>query len=263
MNGPASNGTHPRFTLPTFEGPLDLLLQLIRENQVDIYDIPIAEITRQYLERLAQWRALDLTIAGEYLVMAATLLEIKSRMLLPKPATAPEEDEDPRTDLVERLLEYQRYLAALETFREWEAFRQRLFFRATTETIDDYVLPYDACKVRGEDLARILRRLLENAGVDTAEPVSAIVPRQRTNLRMKMAEILRALRGSLHGCTFGELVIGATSRLDVVMAFLALLELLRRGKVKVTQRRSEGPIHLCSVDIGEEPGPAISAELYQ
>src|SRR5438552_5345747 len=99
----------PSFKLAAFEGPLDLLLHLIRENRVDIYDIPIAEITQQYLDYLAEWESLDLAVAGEYIVMAATLLEIKSRMLLPKPPAPEEEYEDPRAELVERLLEYQRY----------------------------------------------------------------------------------------------------------------------------------------------------------
>src|ERR1051325_514372 len=106
----------PLFRLPVFEGPLDLLLHLIRENKLDIYDIPIAEITRQYLDYLAMMEMLDLTIAGEYLVIAATLLEIKSRMLLPRQAVAVEEgeEEDPRAELVEKLLEYQRYQGTVE-----------------------------------------------------------------------------------------------------------------------------------------------------
>src|SRR5579862_1587773 len=110
-----------RFRLPVFEGPLDLLLHLIRENRLDIYDIPIADIAQQYLDYLAMWESLDLAVAGEYLVMAATLLEIKSRMLLPTPppaAGADEEAEDPRAELVERLLEYQRFQGTVEALRQ-------------------------------------------------------------------------------------------------------------------------------------------------
>src|SRR5258708_7061299 len=100
-----------RFKLSVFEGPLDLLLHLIRENQIDIYDIPIADIAQQYLDYLTLWESLDLSIAGEFIVMAATLLEIKSRLLLPAPPKNTEdgEDDDPRAELVQRLLEYQRY----------------------------------------------------------------------------------------------------------------------------------------------------------
>src|SRR5258708_7788961 len=100
----------PQFRLPAFEGPLDLLLHLIRENKVDIYDIPIAEIARQYMDYLARWEELDLAVAGEYLVIAATLLEIKSRLLLPQPPPPEsDEDSDPRAELVQKLLEYQQY----------------------------------------------------------------------------------------------------------------------------------------------------------
>src|SRR5438105_1143289 len=107
---PISTSNAPQFRLPIFEGPLDLLLHLIREQELDIYDIPIAIITQQYLEYLNEWEALDLTVAGEYLVMAATLLEIKSRLLLPQPPKNEDDEiEDPRAELVERLLEYQRY----------------------------------------------------------------------------------------------------------------------------------------------------------
>src|SRR5687767_479554 len=95
-----ASATPLRFHLPIFEGPLDLLLHLIREHEIDIYDIPIAEITQQYLTYLEAWESMDLTVAGEYLVMAATLIEIKSRMLLPRPPTLEDEVEDPRAELV-------------------------------------------------------------------------------------------------------------------------------------------------------------------
>src|SRR5215470_2427171 len=121
----------PQFKLQVFEGPLDLLLHLIRENKIDIYDIPIAEITKQYLDYLAMMEMMDLAIAGEYLVIAATLLEIKSRMLLPLQIIAIEEgeEEDPRAELVEKLLEYQRYQGTVETLRGWEESRRMLYFR--------------------------------------------------------------------------------------------------------------------------------------
>src|SRR5690242_20124623 len=111
----------PHFKTPVWEGPLDLLLHLIRAHEVDIYDIPIAEITQQYLVTMELMEALDLAVAGEYVVMAATLIEIKSRMLLPQaPAQAGEEsEEDPRAELVARLLEYQQYQGTVETLRGW------------------------------------------------------------------------------------------------------------------------------------------------
>src|ERR1051325_3415358 len=120
----ASKTPMPHFKTPAFEGPLDLLLHLIRANQVDIYDIPIAEITQQYLDTLELMEELDLSIAGEYVVIAATLIEIKSRLLLPQPpASSEEEAEDPRAELVARLLEYQQYQGTGETLRGWAEVR--------------------------------------------------------------------------------------------------------------------------------------------
>lgn len=253
MTAAAGNGFRPTFRLPMFEGPLDLLLHLIRENEVDIYDIPIAEITRQYLEKLAEWQSLDLTVAGDYLVMAATLLEIKSRMLLPRPPAPEQEEQDPRAELVQRLLEYQRYVQAVETLRTWEAFRQQLHFRTQEANGEDYAIPVVATELEPADLARALRRLLENAGVQPTETVSAIVPHEKVSLKLKMAEILNALRHRPEGLSFADLVMSATDRREVVIAFLALLELLRRGRVRVIQRASCGAIRILRPKAEESP----------
>jgi len=241
----------PRFTLPTFEGPLDLLLQLIRENEVDIYDIPIAEITRQYLERLARWHDLDLTRAGDYLVMAATLLEIKSRMLLPKPDAGADDEPDPRAELVQRLVEYQRFADAVGSLRDWEEFRSRLHFRSALENPDDYRLPAEPGSLRGVDLARILESILDAAGVES-EAVSAVVPRQRVSLRLKMAEIMRAARAEPQGISFAGLIRDASELFDIVIAFLAVLELLRTGRVRVIQRRPLSDFRIAVRDEGEQ-----------
>lgn len=247
----------PRFTLPTYEGPLDLLLQLIRENEVDICDIPIAEITRQYLERLAQWQAMDLVVAGDYLVMAATLLEIKSRMLLPQPPPPEgEEADDPRAELVRRVLEYAMYAAAAEQFRSLEEHRARLFFRNAIEEPDDYVLPVQAGDLTAWELAAFLQRVLAGAGVQSAEPVTAIVPQQKVSLRLKMAEILRRVRRSETGIRFHELLDDAVELMEVVMAFLAVLELARTGRIRIQQRRPFGEVML----LPQEPGRAQDAD---
>src|ERR1700704_2656386 len=133
----------PHFKTPAFEGPLDLLLHLIRANQVDISDIPIAEITHQYLAMMDLFEELDLQVAGEYVLLAATLIEIKSRMLLPHPPPQPgdEPEEDPRAELVARLREYEQYQGTLETLRSWEEMRRSLFFRGAAENAEDYILP--------------------------------------------------------------------------------------------------------------------------
>jgi segregation and condensation protein A len=252
---PLSAASALRFKLPVFEGPLDLLLHLIRENRIDIYDIPIAEITQQYLEYLALWEALDLAIAGEYLVMAATLLEIKSRMLLPQPPPEEtgEEEEDPRAELVQRLLEYQKYQGTVETLREWEEYRRQLYFRGALENPDDYLLPLSEGVLNAGALLDALKRLLASAGVDE-EPVTAVVPRRRVNLRMKMAEVLRKVRAhfeqavspraNAEGLGFEALFELPCYRYDIVLTFLALLELLRLGRVRAEQRRPLGEITL-------------------
>jgi len=236
-----------RFKLSAFEGPLDLLLHLIRENRVDIYDIPIAEITQQYLDYLASWESLDLTIAGEYIVMAATLLEIKSRMLLPKPPAVEEEYEDPRAELVERLLEYQRYQGSIETLRLWEEERSRIHFRGTLENPEDYALPLGEGEMTADHLLHALKRLLESAGIGE-EPVTAVVQRRRVSLRMKMAEVLRKVRANPAGVVFETLFSEPWQRYEIVLTFLALLELLRMGRVRAQQKNPKGEIIISPVE---------------
>jgi len=232
-----------RFKLSVFEGPLDLLLHLIREHQVDIYDIPIATITEQYLEYLTLWESLDLAVAGEYLVMAATLVEIKSRLLLPALPSAEGEDEpeDPRAELVQKLLEYQRYQGTVETLREWEEFRRNLYFRGALENPDDYVLPTPEGEMSAAALVAALKRVLAAAGVDD-EPVSAVIPRRRVSLRMKMAELVRKVRPHPEGLGFTRLFELPCYRYEIVLTFLALLELLRLGRVSATQKGVEEEI---------------------
>jgi segregation and condensation protein A len=245
----------PHFKTPAFEGPLDLLLHLIRANEVDIYDIPIAEITRQYLEYMALFEALDLQIAGEYVVIAATLIEIKSRMLLPAPPPQPgdaENAEDPRAELVARLLEYQQYQSAVETFRTWEERRRLIFFRGALENRDDYILPVPESEARPDQLLQALHQLLAKAGVDD-RPVTSVTPRRRLSLRLKMAEILRRLAAHSDGLAFDALFDLPCPRYDIVITFLALLELLRLGRIHAEQKRPGETIWLT---LAAESSPA-------
>jgi segregation and condensation protein A len=241
----------PQFRLESFEGPLDLLLHLIRENRIDIHDIPIAEITKQYLDYLGEWEELDLTIAGEYLVMAATLLEIKSKMLLPQPPPAESaEEEDPRMELVQRLLEYQQFQGTVEAMREWEANRSRLFFRGALENPDDYSLPMSLGEMNGDQLLAALKRLLINSGIGE-QPITAVVPRRKVSLRLKMAEVLRKVRASVTGMEFEMLFDPPLNRYDIVLTFLSLLELLRMGRIRATQKKVLGEIKLFPIEVGE------------
>ncbi len=249
MNAATLNTHAPHFKIPTFEGPLDLLLQLIRTHQVEITDIPIAEITRQYLEHVAIIESLDLAEAGEYLVIAATLIEIKSRMLLPAPPPLPGEDEpeDPRAELVAKLLEYQMYQGTLETLREWEELRRRLYFRGAVENADDYLLPTPEGEATVSQLYLALHRLLTEAGVDE-RPVTSVTPRKRVSLRLKMLEIARRVaHAGSGGIAFESLFDLPCPRYDIVLTFLALLELLRGGRVRVDQQSVCGTIWLFGI----------------
>lgn len=230
--------------LPVFEGPLDLLLHLVRENKVPITDIPIATITDQYLEYLRMMEEMDLEIASEFLVMAATLLEMKSRMLLPKPPrdTSDEADEDPRAELAARLMEYQKYKALVETLQTWEAERKQWFFRSPDAPMPDYELPIPVGELKPLLLLRALERLLAEA-VDTPPP-AVLIPRKRLTLRLRMVEVWRRLQWAQDGLRFEQLLDAPFTKWEVLLTFLAVLELMRQGKVEARQDELFGAITL-------------------
>jgi segregation and condensation protein A len=222
--------------LPVFEGPLDLLLHLIRGNQIDITDIPIARITDEYFQVLTLLHELDLEVAGEFLVMAATLVYIKSRMLLPVEPSVDGEtvEEDPRTALVDMLLEYERFRAAAETLAVREDGQRLFFFRSTPLDIPP---GGGTLEVSLLDLLAAFREVLSR--VD-GQGVLTLVPRLVTTAE-RMVAILdqMALQGSV---TFEALFPSAVDRSLVIATFLALLELLRQGAVRVRQRVPFGEI---------------------
>ena len=240
----------PHFKTPAFEGPLDLLLHLIRANQVEISDIPIAEITQQYLVMMDLLEELDLQVAGEYVLLAATLIEIKSRMLLPQTGyplgaqASDDPEEDPRAELVARLREYQLYQGTVETLRTWEDLRRSLYFRGAADDTDDYVLPVPEGEATPIQLYRAIHRLLSEAGVEE-KPVTAVIPRRRLSLRLKMAEILRKVNAAgAAGLAFEGLFVVPCPRYDIVLTFLAMLELLRMLRVRAAQPGLYGSILL-------------------
>ena len=227
----------PLYKISSFEGPLDLLLHLIRANKVDISDIPIVEITRQYLQYVTLFESLDLAIAGEYVLMAATLIEIKSRLLLPKPPPVSGEDAeaDPRAELAARLREYELYQGTIEVFRSWEELRRLLYFRGSMGSADDYIMPISEGEASPVQLFQALQRLLTNAGVESVA-ITTITPRKRLSLRMKMAEILRKLNVAFpDSLEFESLLDLPCPKYDIVLTFLATLELLKACKVRVVQ----------------------------
>jgi segregation and condensation protein A len=233
-----SRSSLPPVTLPAVEGPLDLLLHLIREHRVDIADIPIAHITDQYLAYLREMEAMNLNVAGEFFLMAATLLEIKSRMLLPKPPRVDEGQDsgvDPRLELVQRLQDYERYKLFVETLADWETDRRALFFRGQGDYGGEYALPVGFGELSPGALLKALNRLLAEAGDDGSSTVTS-VRRQKMTLRLAMAALWRKVqRGGSAGILLEDCFEPPYVRLEIVMLFLALLELLRQGRVQAQQ----------------------------
>lgn len=227
-----------------FEGPLDLLLHLIRENKIDIYDIPIAEVTDQYLQYLTLMESLDLDIAGEFIVMAATLIEIKSKMLLPPDPTADEDEEqvDPRAELVERLIEYQRYKEAAEILKDLEVERQKVFTSGARNIEIDYA-PFLLKDVKPVDLIEALNRILSEVG-ESEEEVTTIT-RRRISVRMRMSEVWHRINEAAgQGVLFDDLFEEPRQRPEIVITFLAVLELLRLQKIVVRQDQMFGRIEI-------------------
>ena len=232
----------PRIQLPVFEGPLDLLLFLIRRDRIDIHDIPIAPITRQYVEYLELMRELNLDVAGEFMVMAATLIHIKSKMLVPVEPTeaeGAEEQEDPRDALVQRLLEFQRYKEAAGVLYA------KGQIRAATWTRPDAVLP--AFDDEGEemleaglfDLISAFKELLDRRKTLLAHEV----PGDGKSVEQRMNELVELVREG-QSIDFFELFASPRTKADMIVTFLALLELIRLKAVKVYQRGLFGAIRV-------------------
>jgi segregation and condensation protein A len=224
--------------LEAFEGPLDLLLYLIRRQNLDILDIPIAEITRQYMRYIELMRELQLELAGEYLLMAATLAEIKSRMLLPRPQSESGDDGlDPRAELVRRLQEYERFKQAaadIETLPRVD----RDTFPASVELGERRVvrlLP----EVTLQEMLVALKDVLERADMFAHHHVS----RERLSVRQRMSDVLGALRSQAF-VEFTRLFRPEEGRMGVTVTFSAILELLREGLLEIVQAEPFAPIHV-------------------
>lgn len=230
--GPVVRAPRPSvtFKLPRFEGPLDLLLHLIKRDEIDISNIPIAHITKQYLETLELMRQLDLEVAGEFLVMAATLMRIKAKMLLPVPKSDDDEDEgDPREELVQRLLEYRLYKEASETLKTQEGERRGLFERGMVPT-EDEAGPLPLAPATLFDLLEALNRVLARR----PERVVYEVRTEAYDIEDKMSFIARTVAedGRLR---FSTLMERARARMEIVVSFMALLELVKLGTIVVVQ----------------------------
>lgn len=226
-----------RVQLDIFEGPLDLLLHLIKKNEVSISDIPIAAITEQYLATLDLMETLNLDIAGEFLVMAATLIHIKSRMLLPAGDDEGEEEEgtDPREELVRRLLEYRRFKEAAEELEKREVLTRDVFVRQAV--VAEEVEPSAFREVSLFELVGALQRLLDRLPKDDAHEITL----DKITVREKMTLLLDVLRAE-GKVSFDSLFGAAKTRMEVIVTFLAMLELAKVRAIRIFQDELSGPI---------------------
>ncbi|MDH3615814.1 MAG: segregation/condensation protein A [Gammaproteobacteria bacterium] len=223
--------------LEAFEGPLDLLLYLIRRQNIDILDIPIAEITKQYVQYIELMHELQLELAGEYLLMAAMLAEIKSRMLLPRPVAEEEEEDDPRAELVRRLQEYERYKKAADDISELPRLERDVFV-ANADAPERKVVT----KLPDVTLKELL--LAFHDVLKRAEMFSNLhMQREPLSVRQRMSEILARIKASSF-TGFADLFDAEEGRMGVAVTFIAVLELLRESVIEVVQSEEFAPLHV-------------------
>ena len=234
--------------LQNFEGPFDLLFYLIEKNQIDIYDIPILEITEQYLDYLNAMQELDLDIASEFLVMAATLLHIKSRMLLPKREPLSEEgpeSSDPREELIIKLLEYKKYKECSTMLAEREKKWSGAYYKLP-EAIPE-IIEYEELELSPETLRicmiNVLKRYNEKMN-DVSKKMKRILNQEKVSLKAKVREILVFLKSGVRLCFSKLYNLREKSRLEVATGFLAALEVVREGRASIQQNVEFGEIYL-------------------
>jgi segregation and condensation protein A len=223
--------------LEAFEGPLDLLLYLIRRENLDITDIPVADITRQYIEYIELMQEMQLELVGEYLVMSAMLAEIKSRMLLPRPASCEEEEDDPRAELVRRLQEYERYKQAAEDLDALPRLGRDVF-QTSAEGPEQKVIKLPP-KVDLQDLISAFQEVMQRAAMFAHHHVQL----ESLSVRERMSSVLGKVSASRF-TSFTELFTVEEGRMGVVVSFLAVLELMKESLIELTQAEPFSPIHV-------------------
>ncbi len=231
--------------LDAFEGPLDLLLHLIKQFEIDIYDIPVAEITKQYTDYIHAMQKLELNIASEYLVMAATLVSIKSQMLLPKQEIDEEFDDymaDPREELVQRLIEYKKYKEAADKLEEKETDTMQLFTRSP---IIFKEVNYSQVVEKGDisiyDMLGALNKMLQRKKWEN--PLESKIYREEIPIEQRMDELMERVRDSSSGISFDQL-FPYESRSHIVITFIALLELMKENYVYCKQTDHLGSLYI-------------------
>ena len=244
--------------LPTFDGPLDLLLHLVRTNEVDLRNIPVAEICRQYHEYLVLMVEMDLEVAAEFLYVEALLVHVKSQLVLPRQtveAGAPAVD--PREELVRRLLEYRRYKTAAETFHEMESERLGLWARPTmkVEVAEGEEEDTDLSDVSLFDLLTFFKGAMER--YRTQHPPALEIAHTRFSIKQKMEEMVSLIRTGEGKAALSDVFRSLSGRAEAIAIFLAVLELLRLGWVRALQSEEFGEIYL------ESTGEDMSLENYE
>lgn len=240
--------------LEAFEGPLDLLLHLIDKNKVDIYDIPIVEITNQYMEYIHSMETEDLNVMSEFLLMASTLLDIKCRMLLPKEVNEEGEEEDPRQELVEQLLQYKMYKYMSYELRDRQVEGDRLMFKDPTipKEVSDYAEPVDLDSLLdGITLAKlnavfqdILKRQEEK--IDPIRSKFGKIEKEEVSLADKMNWV-EEYAMTHRSFSFRQLLSRQSSKTQVIVTFLAILEMMKTGAIKIEQEHTFGEILITSM----------------
>ncbi|CEI83791.1 Segregation and condensation protein A [Oceanobacillus oncorhynchi] len=238
--------------LEKFEGPLDLLLHLINHYEIDIYDIPVAQITQQYMDYIHTMQHLELNIASEYLVMASTLLAIKSQMLLPKQEFEEEEMdeaymEDPREELMQRLIEYRKYKEAAEALKEKEAKEQQVYTRSPVVFDFKDVLPenVNAGNASVFDMIGALKKMMQRN--QWKEPQDTVIERTEIPIEKRMDEVLQQVKSSKNGIAFYAL-FPVPTKSYIVSTFVAVLELMKKREVYAIQENHFEELYVYSME---------------
>lgn len=243
------------FKIPEFEGPLDLLLHLIEKNKFNIFDIPILEITEQYLDYLNKMQEENLDVMSEFLVMAATLIRIKAKMLLPPEEKEEEAEEDPRAELVRRLLEYKMYKYASYELKDMEIDAGRVFYKNASipKEVLEYKEEIDPADVIGDttlaQLSEIFSQVMRRT-VDRVDPIRSkfgTIEKEEVRIEDKMEEIRTSMKG-LKGINFRTLLEAQATRINIIVTFMAILELMKVGDIVIRQESLFGDIIIDSLE---------------
>ncbi len=228
--------------LQVFEGPLDLLLYLLEKNKVNIYDIPIVEITEQYMEYIREMKRQDLEVLSEFLVMAATLIDIKSRMLLPSNPDSEEEEEDTRAELVQQLLEYKMYKCMAYELKDRQMDAGRVMYKKPTipEEVRAYEPPVDIHELMSDITLSRLHEIFESIMKKQQDKIDPLrskfgkIEKEEVSLEDKMEDLQKYAAGHRH-FSFRGLLTAQSSKVEVIVTFLAILELMKMGTIRISQ----------------------------